>query len=206
MNCATEHSREAMGATREISERGGRERTRARRENGPTLLRRKDGREGRAHIERERLHTREYVQELLRRCEALPESQSGLIRAIFDDGMAYARLAAVTGVTARSVKRRANRLAARVMSPEFEFVLEHSLDWTRTRQRVAHATIVLGCSFRQAALNLGLSLHVVRRHHVWTLAMCETARVLGERARAAGVLIGGRKPDGEGSREGVTHA
>ncbi len=148
---------------------------------------------GAFHADLRRKHSREFVQEILRRAQLLPEGQDGggavLIRAVFEEGMPFAKLSALTGVSVRTARRCVHRLIARVMSPDFDFVMEHSRTWPTMRRKVAYATLVLGRSFRQVSKELGLSLHTVRQHHLSAVAVCEAARILAADAHAAGVVI-----------------
>lgn len=121
---------------------------------------------------------REQIQLLLDRAELaeLPANERALLHAAFVDGHSAIEIAALARsasgapvggevVTARSVRRRIRRLVERVMSPRFLYVVRHQGAWPQNRRRVAEACVLRGLSLRDAAAELGLSLHVVRRQH-----------------------------------------
>lgn len=129
---------------------------------------------------------RELAQLLVDRAAAaeLPPADLALLTAVYADGKSAVDIAALTGrpgdpALIRSLRRRIRRLAHRVMDPKFVYVLRHAQRWPATRRKVAHATIIQGRSLRQAARHLGLSLHVIRRHHDAILALFETALAVG---------------------------
>lgn len=90
---------------------------------------------------------------------------------------------------ARTLRRRVRQIAARVLSPIFVFVVAH-LDpsdpgerrrlglpcWSPTRRKIAQACVVRGLSFREAASELRVSLHTVRREMQSVRALFEEQR------------------------------
>lgn len=205
MNCASAGSRGAAGEPGAAVEGAGK--SCAGRNEAPGSAPRVCVTRSNAMAHRERLRSREFVHELLRRCEPLPEDDVALIRAIYVDELPVARMAALMGVSTRSVRRRVDRMVARVMSPDFAFVVEHSWRWGGTRRGVAHAIIVLGRSLRQTAEDLDLSLHGVRHHHAAILALCHAAGLLSSKAGEAGLDMQAHA-GGEGllGRTGPAHA
>ncbi|MCL4740804.1 MAG: hypothetical protein KJZ54_01220 [Phycisphaerales bacterium] len=109
----------------------------------------------------------------LDRARHLPPQDRVLVEAVFRDGRPVAELAALIAADAgdaaratsvRGLRRRVRRLTARLLSREYAFVAEQLPDWSPTRRRVATACILHGRSIRDAAAELRLSLHTVRRH------------------------------------------
>jgi hypothetical protein len=93
----------------------------------------------------------------------LPEDQA-LMDACFSRGMRVLELARLQGVDPRVVQRRIKRLSARVISPEFSFVLNQESAWPPTRRRIARAVVLEGRTMRGASKALSISLHTVREH------------------------------------------
>lgn len=93
----------------------------------------------------------------------LPEDQA-LMDACFSRGMRVLELARLQGVDPRVVQRRIKRLSARVISPEFSFVLNQESAWPPTRRRIARAVVLEGRTMRGASKALAISLHTVREH------------------------------------------
>lgn len=115
----------------------------------------------------------EQAQVALERARHLPPQDRVLVEAVFRDGRPVAELAALIAADAgdadrvtsvRGLRRRIRRLTARLLSREYAFVAEQLPDWSPTRRRVATACILHGRSIRDAAAELRLSLHTVRRH------------------------------------------
>jgi DNA-directed RNA polymerase specialized sigma24 family protein len=122
-----------------------------------------------------RKRQREIVERMLERASCLPPPDLALLRAAYEDGRSAVELALLLGHDPRSLRRKLKRLSARVMSPEFLFVLRHRERWSPLRRKVATACILHGQSQRSAAQTLKLSLHTVRRNHLAVLAMYEAA-------------------------------
>lgn len=131
---------------------------------GAAMARMSDG------VDLRRRRTRQAAQTLAERACLLPPDDRALIEAVFRDGHAVAHLAALIAgqadraARARTLRRRIRRLTARLLSREYAFVAEQLPDWSPTRRRVATACILHGRSIRDAAAELRLSLHTVRRH------------------------------------------
>jgi DNA-directed RNA polymerase specialized sigma24 family protein len=114
--------------------------------------------------------TEEVVDRLLERATCLPLTDRALLRAVYRDRQSTVELARLLGSAPRQVRRRLRRLVARVLSPEFIFVLRHRESWPRLRAEVATACILEGKSLRQAARDLDRSLTSVRSAHREVLA------------------------------------
>lgn len=93
----------------------------------------------------------------------LPEDQV-LMDACYSKGLGVTELARLQGVDPRVIQRRIKRLSARVISPEFSFVLSQESSWPPTRRRIARAVILEGRTMRAASAVLRISLHRVREH------------------------------------------
>lgn len=107
---------------------------------------------------------RDLSDHLLLRAEWLEPSERALVEAVYRDGRSAIELAALAGRTPRSMRRRLRRIVRRVLAPEFVFVAQRRSRWTASRRRVADACILHGRSMREAATELGLTLHTIRRH------------------------------------------
>ncbi len=105
----------------------------------------------------------EQIDQVLARSDSLPESDRLLLHAVFRDGRTAVELGALTGRSARLIRRRVKALVRRVASAPYVFVLRHMGVWTTQRRRVATACVIHGLSQRRAARELNLSLHTVRR-------------------------------------------
>lgn len=97
------------------------------------------------------------------RLEHLPARERALLTAMFIDGHGACEIAPLMGISARTVRRRIRRSAARVLSELFGFVLRERERWTPLRRRVAVLSVVEGLPTREVARQAGVTLHVVRR-------------------------------------------
>lgn len=110
------------------------------------------------------VHRRTLAQALARFGEHLSDSDRALIRAYFDEGRSASEIARLARSTPKTVLRRIDRIAARISSPGFVFVLNHRKAFVATRARIATACIIHGLSMRAAARQLRLSVYLVRTH------------------------------------------
>jgi len=117
------------------------------------------------------------VERMLARASVLASEDRELLRLAFDVGLPVSRIGALMGSgDERAIRRRIRRLARRVMSEQFVFVLAQRDRWPQSRRRIATETVVHGRSIRAAALSLGTTLYQVRRHRATVLAMFEAAK------------------------------
>ncbi len=107
--------------------------------------------------------------------ELLPEPERALVQALFEHGHSLSGLARITGLWPSTLHRRLERIVTRISSPKFAFVAARLGGLTPVRQRVGRACVLHGRSLRQAALELRLPGHVVRRHVEALHAMFEAA-------------------------------
>lgn len=110
---------------------------------------------------------RDLAERLVLRAEHLPPDERALVEAVFRDGRSVSEIARLAGVadehaTVRSLRRRLHRAVERALSDRFIYVASHLKGWPATRRRVAQACFLNGRSMREAARELGLTLHVVR--------------------------------------------
>ena len=103
------------------------------------------------------------AERLLDYADHLDGSDRALLRAVFDRGLTAADLARVIGQEPRAVRRRVQRLVERIGSASFQFVMRTCDGWPSSRRRVGESIILRGSTQRGAAVQLGLSLHQVRR-------------------------------------------
>lgn len=100
---------------------------------------------------------------VIRRAEWLRPDERALLHAIYGDGMTASRVAELSALDARVVRRRVRQLVYRCLSELFVFVLREREGWSTRRRQVATACVLHGRSMRDAARELGVSLHTVRR-------------------------------------------
>jgi hypothetical protein len=112
---------------------------------------------------------------LTARADLLPEQERALVRALIEHGHSLCALSRLFGDWPSTIKRRLDRVMARVASPKFGFVAERLARLSPVRQRVARSCVLHGLSLRAAARELRLSHHSVRRHAEALHAMFEAA-------------------------------
>lgn len=124
-----------------------------------------------------RRRRREIVEQILDRSAMLPPADRTLMRTIFEDGRSVAEIAALAGkADPRALRRRVRRLVRRVLSNRFLFVMRNRDRWGATRRNVATVCVIHGLSIREAAAELGISLHAVRRQREAVDALYDAAR------------------------------
>jgi len=102
---------------------------------------------------------------IVARAAFLPHPDRVLLEAYFLHGRTIKDIALGSGTQSRRVSRRIRRLALRVLSEKFVFVLRRLDSWPPSRRRVATAMMLGGQSMREAAGSLHMTLYSVRRHH-----------------------------------------
>ena len=103
------------------------------------------------------------AERLLDYADHLDAPDRALLRAVFDRGLTSTDLARVIGQEPRAVRRRVQRLVGRIGSASFQFVMRNCDGWPSSRRQVGELIILRGSTQRGAAVQLGLSLHLVRR-------------------------------------------
>lgn len=121
---------------------------------------------GRAHPERVDLRRRErrvWAETIGARAAHLLPGDRELVEAVFVEGLGAEAAAERVGGSVRTVRRRSRAIAKRVLSREFEVVLQERDAWPRMRRLVATACVLQGRTLRDASAHLRVSLHTVRR-------------------------------------------
>ncbi len=112
-----------------------------------------------------------HMDTIARRAEYLERDERECVLAMFRDGKSAADIARLRNQPPRAVRKTIRRAVARLNDPSFMFVVRAAPSWSPTRRRVAHAIFRAGRSIRQAAHELNLSVHEVRRHRDAVLAL-----------------------------------
>ncbi len=107
---------------------------------------------------------RDLSDQVARRAAHLPPADRALLLAALDRGIPTTELAAMSGRDVRSVRLRVRRLARRVLSEPYAFVLRNRGSWPLLRRRIATAVIVHGQTVKQAAAETGTSFYNARKH------------------------------------------
>lgn len=131
-----------------------------------------------------RARKRQQCDAIIAGAEYLSPDDSALLRAVYADGRSSEELSALIGVRGRAVRRRVQRLTARIASPLFVFVVSHLESWPTERRDVAAACILRGRSQRAAAGELGMRVFAVRRELDVVLGVFEASG--GKLARSKG--------------------
>lgn len=121
---------------------------------------------------------------IVARAAFLPHPDRVLLEAYFLHGRTVKDIALGSETETRRVSRRIRRLALRVLSDKFVFVLRRLDSWPPSRRRVATAMMLGGQSMRDAADSLHMTLYSIRRHHDAIMAQFEMES--GGRSCAAG--------------------
>jgi len=119
-----------------------------------------------------RIDRRRDAERLVQRAAWLRPDERALIEAVFGEGRSCTDLAKLMGATPEVVRRRVRRAAKRAGSDLFGFVASRRDTWPAELSRVATKCALEGATLRGAAADLGVSLHVVRRHWDAVRAMC----------------------------------
>jgi DNA-directed RNA polymerase specialized sigma24 family protein len=106
---------------------------------------------------------RDHAEQLAALARHLPPADRDIVLAVYECGLSVAALARAAGRDPRVLRGRLRRLALRLASAPFRFVLAHQHEWPARRRRVAALIVLHGHSERATAARLGLSLHHVRR-------------------------------------------
>jgi DNA-directed RNA polymerase specialized sigma24 family protein len=94
--------------------------------------------------------------------DALPRDQAHLIVGRFAEGLTYRDLARRHRTNARLIRRRVERIAARMQSPEFRFTLLHEKQLPARMRKTARLLFLHGQSLRETAEVTGHTLHRIR--------------------------------------------
>lgn len=130
-----------------------------------------------------RRRRREMIDELVERAEWLPPGDRWLIDSVYREGRRVAEVAAILDQSPRILRRRVRAILRRVKSGRFAFVATQSRAWPALKRQVARACFIEGKSQREAAGELRLSLHAVRRQWQAVDALYEASGGRGDRAQ-----------------------
>ncbi len=130
---------------------------------------------------------RGYADRVLMRADWLDPAERALVVQVLANGVSPADVAAVAGVTRRSVQRRVRAVSQRLISPLATAVLQGQGRWDRTTASAALNVWVRGCTMRETGRRLSLSLHEVRQHLQMARGLIEAdvKAALARRAAAA---------------------
>lgn len=115
------------------------------------------------------------IEELLILSQNLSGPDRALLKGVYERGMSASAIAALMGLSPNTVQRRLRKLALRVTSPCFRYVVKHRLDWPDIRRAVAEGIVLRGQSQRSMAQALDVSIHRVRCEIDRVRIMCESA-------------------------------
>jgi len=83
-------------------------------------------------------------------------------------------LAALAGVSEKSIRTRLRALVLRMNSPTFRLVAANLAKWPKPRREAARALFLHGLPLKFAALKLNISVLRVMEHRAATLALLES--------------------------------
>ena len=110
-----------------------------------------------------RRRTRGVAERLVAAAELATPSERALILSIYRDGLSARRVAELRHEPARAVRARLRKVSARLLSARFAFVAQRRNGWPAGRRTIATACVLHGMTLREAAAELGLTFHAVRR-------------------------------------------
>lgn len=131
---------------------------------------------------------------VVERAAFLPEPEREVLVGLYARGQSTRSVGALSGVSARVVRKKAKALIGRIFSPEFAFVALHCTPearaaWPASMREAAMRLFLRGWSLDRTARELHLSYHAVRRHRDALRTMAAAAgameRAQRERVRAA---------------------
>lgn len=121
-----------------------------------------------------RKRSREITSELLERSHWLAPEDRALMLAVLRDNLTAAEVAQARAERPRIVRRRIRQLIKHMSSPLFHFAATNAPRWPDLRRAIATTIVLRGRSNREAAAELGLSLHTVRNEMHVIQALAET--------------------------------
>jgi DNA-directed RNA polymerase specialized sigma24 family protein len=107
----------------------------------------------------------------------LPVDDRALIQGVFERGMTPTAMARTMGDSPDTVRKRVRRIARRLGSPLFRFVVRNMDHWPDIRRSVADAVVLRGYSYRRAARLLNVTIYRVRTEHERIRIMCESSQL-----------------------------
>lgn len=113
--------------------------------------------------QRRQRNVRDMAEMVLRRAELLDTADRALLEQVLGRGVAPRDVAAVKGVSTRTVQRRVRALTRRLTDPQVLHVMRHRGQWEKLTAEVATAVWIRRWTLRRTAKELGVSLHRVRQ-------------------------------------------
>ena len=103
---------------------------------------------------------------IVQRASALAPQDRTLVCSVYELGRPVAEIGRLLGIRgdARGLRRRLRHLTARILTPEFAFVLGNRDSWGPARRTVATEHFIHGRSLREIARESGMSFHAARLH------------------------------------------
>lgn len=108
--------------------------------------------------------SRDLAETVLNRSDLLEERDRALLNQVLGRGVKPHEIAAISGVSTRTVQRQVKTLVDRLLDREVLFVMRHCRYWSRPLATVAVMVWVRSWSQRQTADTMGVSLHAVRQY------------------------------------------
>ncbi len=106
---------------------------------------------------------RELADRVLMRSAWVDPPERELLEQVLGRGVRPESIAAVSGVSTRTIQRRVASLVKRLTHPDVEMVLRRHGRWAPKTSSVALAIWVRKRTLRDTSMELGLSLHEVRQ-------------------------------------------
>lgn len=120
-----------------------------------------------------RRRTRDFAEFMLRLSEWLSARDRAIVVAIYEHGESAAAVARLCNMRADHLRHRLRVLARRMRSAEFAMVATCRQQWPPKLRKVATACFLHGLTMRDASLQLGMTLHEVRRNRDVVRTMVE---------------------------------
>lgn len=104
------------------------------------------------------------AEQLAKRIGHLPDAERVLVDQLYIQGWPAIKVAALTGEPVRVIRRRAHRIAKRVLAEEFRQSAAQHPHWCAQMRRVGEAVFIRGLSARAASRALDLPYRAVMLH------------------------------------------
>lgn len=140
-----------------------------------------------------------WAAQLLAHLDDLDRADRALLRSVYQHGMSVTDLADVLDRQPRTIRQRVLRLARRITSPEFQYVVRNRRHWSAARRAIVERAILRGRTQRAIAAELGISLHRVRKE-------CDCIRHALEAAREERAASPAVERRGRTGTHGITRA
>lgn len=101
---------------------------------------------------------------IVARAEWLPEPERSMVVSVFGSGLSAGRVAKLRSMEPRVARRMVSKAAGRLLDPRAVYVAARAADWPVARAQVGRAIFHDGCTLRETARRLDLTLYTVRVH------------------------------------------